>query len=342
MTVRPTRGLLAVLVTAVVLNLLTRVTGDAWLALGSAAAIALPLVSLLLRPSLGNLAVELKGPHSILAGTALEQSVVVTNTGRITSPPVSWRAAAPGLDPVELEVPGLSPGRSFEAALVRGAPSRGEYGGEVVTLTTTAPFGVLRWIREVPSTGHVLVHPRTDRGRALRPGRGRTGELGSSAVAGAGLEILGLRPFRPGDSSRAISQRASARHGRPVVLEREHEQHVGPGLVVIAAGGTVGATWEQHVSDAASVALAALREGRPVTLLSGAGGPQVPRATDPSAVLDFFAAVDRAGRLDVDEVRRAMRAVQPGGTCLFLRGQHAGLEPAKLGALDVHLEVLGA
>jgi uncharacterized protein (DUF58 family) len=339
-TVRPTRALATVLVIAVVLNLLTRVTGDAWLALGSAAAIALPLVSLVLRPALGNLSVTVKGPHSILAGTPLEQHVRITNNGRLPSPPLTWRDAVPGLDAVDVVVPGLSQGESFEATVMRGAASRGEYDGRAATLTTTAPFGVLRWVRTVPSTCHLLVHPRTDRGHALPPDGGRSGDVGSSTVAGTGIEILGLRPWRPGDPSRAVSQRATARHGRPVVLEREREQHVGPGLLVVAAGGSAGATWEQRIGYAASIALAALRDGRPVMLLSGYGGPQVARATDPTSVLDFFAAVDRAGRLDGDQVRRALRSIAPGGTCLFLRGQNAGFEAAKLGAVDVHVEVL--
>jgi uncharacterized protein (DUF58 family) len=319
-TVRPTRGCAGAVLVAIVLNLLARVTGDAWLALGSAAAIVLPVASLLVRPPLHVLNLDLRGPRSVLAGTPVEQVLVVTNCGRLASPPCTWR------DGIEVAVPALVPGETLTVPVPRPGLPRGRYDGTSATLTTTAPFGLLRWVRPAPHASILLVHPRTDRGRRLRPGGRLAGTTSSTPVAGSGLEILGLRPWRAGDSSRAVSQRATARHGRPVVLEREREASEGPGLLVLASGGSRGAEWERQVSYAASVAIAAVRAGRPVTLLAGQGGPVPPRALDVTAVLDFFAAVDGAGRLDPHATRAAQQAYHPGGTVLQLRGLSAGLQ----------------
>ncbi len=334
MTVRPTRGCAGAVLVAIVLNLLARVTGDSWLALGSAAAIVLPVASLLVRPPLAALHLDPQGPRSVLAGTPVEQTLVVTNTGRLASPPCTWR------DGVEVDVPALAPGETLTVRVGRPGLPRGRYDGARATVTTTAPFGLLRWVRPVPTSNVLLVHPRTDRGRVLRPGGQLVGATSSSPVAGSGLEILGLRPWRSGDASRAVSQRATARHGRPVVLEREREAAEGPGLLVLASGGSTGETWERQVSYAASVAIAALRAGRPVTLLAGEGGPVPPRVLDVAAVLDFFAAIDQAGRLDPGATRVAQRAYHPGGTVLQLRGLNAGLQISA--ASCCHHEVLDA
>ncbi len=338
-SVRLTKATFAAVVTAAVLQLLTRVTGVGWLALGSAAALAVPLASLVMRPALGSLEVELQGPEWVVAGAPLEQVLHVRNTGRRPTPPVNWVDRTGGLGPVEVGVPALGPGQSTQLPVLRQALSRGVYDRSSALLWTTAPFGALRWERAVPGGRVLRVHPHTDRGRRLIGGGRRTDQR-MAPVAGAGLEVLGLRPWRPGDSTRGVSARASARHGQPVVLEREREVDAGPALLVLAAGGGAGEAWERHVSTVASTALAALRDGRRVTMVVGAGGPLVPRTLDATGVLDVLAGIDRAGALPMAEVTQAMNAVHPGGTVLFLAGSKAGMGLGPGTGCCVH-EVLG-
>jgi hypothetical protein len=97
------------------------------------------------------------------------------------------------------------------------------------------------------------------------------------------------------------------------------------------------------VSYVASVTLAALREGRRVTLIAGSGGPTVPRTLDATSVLDFFAGIDKAGKIETDVARAAARTVHPGGTMLFLRGANSQLQIRTDGAATCcHREVLDA
>ncbi len=339
MSLRLTKASFAAVVVAAVLQLLTRVTGVGWLALGSAAALAVPLASLVMRPALGSLEVDLRGPERVAAGAPLEQLLYVRNAGRRPTPPGHWVDHTDGLGPVEVGVPALGPGQSVQLPVVRQALRRGVYDGSSALLWTTAPFGALRWERAVPGGRTLRVHPQTDRGRRLTGGGTRTDQR-TAPVAGAGLEVLGLRPWRPGDSTRGVSARASARHGRPVVLEREREVAAGPALLVLAAGGGAGDAWERHVSTVASTALAALRDGRRVTMVVGAGGPAVPRTLDATGVLDVLAGIDRAGALPIADVTLAMKAVHPGGTVLFLAGARAGMGLGKGTECCVH-EVLG-
>lgn len=338
-SVRLTKATLAAVVVAAVLHLLTRVTGVGWLALGSAAALAVPLTSLVMRPALDSLEVHLEGPERVVAGASLEQVLHVRNASRRSTPPAHWVDRTVGLEPAEVDVPALGPGQSTQLPVLRQALSRGVYDGASALLWTTAPFGALRWERAVPGGRVLKVHPESDRGRRLTGGGMRTDQR-TAPVAGAGLEVLGLRPWRPGDSTRGVSARASARHGRPVVLERERELAAGPALLVLAAGGSAGEAWERHVSTVASTALAALRDGRRVTMVVGDGGPVVPRTLDATGVLDVLAGIDRAGALSMADVKLAMKAVHPGGRVLFLAGARAGMGLGKGPGCCVH-EVLG-
>ena len=146
------------------------------------------------------------------------------------------------------------------------------------------------------------MHPVTDPGGRPPIGGAATATNRSVPVPGSGLEVLDLRPWRPGDARREVSARASARHGRPVVLQRERD--AGPALVVLAAGGGRGAAWERAVSAAASAALAALGAGHPPLVLAD----PPPGRIDSVGLLDFFAGLDEVGPLRGVDIRNAMHA----------------------------------
>lgn len=312
------RVLLLVLAAAVVLNLLARTSADPWLALASAALLVLPVVSLVLRPRLRDLAVEQRQLAPVAVGEQVEVLVRVRNTGRRWTPPARWQQRHPGLSPAELDVPALAPGQVHEQVLSRTATARGVYQGrvrrELTTLSTTAPFGVLRWTAPAEAAGLLVVHPVTTRAAVREAGLSLALTSRSVPVAGAGTEVLGLRHWRPGDALRDVSSRATARHGRPVVLQRERD--AGPSLVVVAEGGGEGPGWEQAVSAAASLALAALVDGRPPMLVAA----PAPSRVDALGLLDFFAGVDGTGPLSDGQVTSALRRVGRGGTVALLAG----------------------
>jgi uncharacterized protein (DUF58 family) len=333
--VAPTKALLVALLGAAVLHFLARTSADPWLALASAALVALPLASFAFRPALQGLEIRHAGPHRVVTGTSVELVVVVRNTGDRETPPVRWQHEHPALSPIELAIPGLLPGEQVELPAQRQALRRGVHHPVPGRLTTAAPFGLLSWSRpHLPHDLPLIVHPVTAAGRVL-DGGAPTATDRSVAVPGAGLEVLDLRPWRPGDSRREVSARASARHGQPVVLQRERD--AGPSLVVLAAGGGSGPSWEQAVSAVASSALAAVQAGHlPVVLAD----PQ-PGRLDATGLLDFFAGVDAAGPLRPGDVRTAAQRVGRGGTLLVLtpRGTEPGLAAAAAAAgcrLEVH------
>jgi uncharacterized protein (DUF58 family) len=148
--------------------------------------------------------------------------------------------------------------------------------------------------------------------------------------------VLGLRPYRPGDSATAVHARASARQGRPVVLERERE--TGAAVVVLCAGRGSGATWETLVERSCALAETAVREGRPPRLL--ATGLTAPVRPSTAAVLDWHAALDGAQPVDARTQAEAVRAAAHGGTVVLL-GAAAGDLRAACAAAGARLVVLG-
>jgi uncharacterized protein (DUF58 family) len=331
----PTRALLAPLLGALVLNFLSRTSADPWLALASGALVALPLVSLGLRPSLQALDVRHVGPYRVVAGETFDLEVVVRNTGQRETPPMRWQHQHPALSPVDVALPGLAPGEQVAVPCQRQALGRGVHRSTEGSVTTTAPFGLLRWSRpHQPSDRPLIVHPVTDPGGRPPDGGAATATDRSVPVPGSGLEVLDLRPWRPGDARREVSARASARHGRPVVLQRERD--AGPSLVVLAAGGGRGPAWERAVSAAASAALAAVGAGHPPVVLAD----PPPGRMDSVGLLDFFAGLDAVGPLRGVDIRNAIQQAGRGGTVLLVGPEGGSGVRSAASAAGCHLEVL--
>lgn len=310
MRVRPTRGVLLALVLAIVLHQLARTTDGGWLALAAAACLALPVVALVLRPRLADVRVQSE-PVRARVGSQVEQRLTVRNDGTRWSPLLRLTDSTPGLSRAVLAVPALPPGGSVTAVLPRRADARGWSSAAAVVLESSAPLGLLRVRRSVAVAGPFAVAPRA--ATARRPAEAGTGSSGSSRpVAGAGTEVLGLRPWRPGDGTAAVSARATARHGRPVVLERERES--GSALVVLCAAAGAGPEWERAVEQSCALAEDALRRGSAPRLVA-AGLPATGQGGD---VLEWHARLDQAGPADARTVASAVRAVGPGGGLVLL------------------------
>jgi hypothetical protein len=119
--------------------------------------------------------------------------------------------------------------------------------------------------------------------------------------------------MRSGDSARAVHWRSSARRGRLVVLERETPY--GGGVGVVVAGRAADPGWEPLVTATASAALAALADGRPVTLVARQPGLARLTTSDPTAALDWFAALTDPAWPGAAEVWAAVDG--PGGVLLM-------------------------
>jgi uncharacterized protein (DUF58 family) len=310
--VRPTRGVAGAILLAAVLHLLARITGGGWLSLAAGACLALPVAALLLRPRLDALQVT-SSPVQARVGDRVDVRLVVRNPGPRPSPPLRLTDRSPGLSPVVVAVPALRPGDEVAAVLPRTALTRGWSRSCAVELTTDAPFGLLRVLRRLEVPGPLVVAPRAVPAAELRAGGQGTG-VSSRPVAGAGSEVLGLRAWRPGDGARAVSARASARHGRPVVLERERD--TGAAVVLLCAGAGSGIAWDAALERSCALAEEAVRRGRAPVLLADL----LPAPAQPGlgAVLDWHARLDAAAMVQPATVTAAVRAAGPGGALVLL------------------------
>ena len=315
---RPTRTALWPLVGAAVLYGLAGQTGAGWLALGAMLSLAVPAVALLQRPRLGAVAVTAEPVHSRLGAPATDR-LVLANTGSRTTPDLTLVDDTALLGRVVVAIPALAPGTQVTVVVERSPACRGWSPARAVELSSAAPWGMVRARRMVDLVAPVVVAPRRI---PIAPGsRAGAGTGGTpSALAGLGTEVLGLRPWRPGDGAAAVSARATARHGRPVVLERESER--GSRLVVVCTGPGRGPAWEAAIERSCAVVEQALAQGRTPVLL--AAGLHHPGRADLRDALQWHAAVDGSLPLDASTAAAVRRAVGPSGAVVVL-GQPSAL-----------------
>ena len=102
-----------------------------------------------------------------------------------------------------------------------------------VVLRVLGAYGLAYWPARVPVDSTLVVRP----GRLSAEERRRATAGGGGSVmrkAGAGLELLQMRPYRAGDPPRSIDWRATARSGALVSREFGEDQHLEIVLMVDA------------------------------------------------------------------------------------------------------------
>jgi uncharacterized protein (DUF58 family) len=100
---------------------------------------------------------------------------------------------------------------------------RGRYPIQTPLLTTGFPFGLGHAHREITLEGELLVWPRTAPLASIPPIAGQALSIAATHSRHIGDEgdMVGVRPFRPGDSLRHIHWAQTAKHDRLVVCERQ-------------------------------------------------------------------------------------------------------------------------
>lgn len=192
----------------------------------------------------------------------------------------------------------ISPG-SAQVAAYRRTPSRRGIDQHVgFRIATRFPFGLFEKSRELAATGSLVVYPATDPTRV--PQRSRTQRDGTDGPVGAGRgdEILGVRPMRDGDDPRDIYWRKSTHLPRPVLRDRavEHRRqmdlHLDDVLPKEERTPAAADSFERRIREVASRAVAHVRAGDTVTVLttSGARARATP-STGADPVLRFLALI---------------------------------------------------
>lgn len=280
-----TRTALAPRFAGIALALLSVLTGSKWLLLLACACFALLVVALVMRPKLDQLTIGVRVPARTSVGSEFECHIEVTNTGTDWSPVMHATHHVELLDDITFRIEPFPPGAAATLALKRTAQRRGVATESSIELTTTAPLGLRLRKRAVDVPLRLIVHPAQV--PVVLPPPRAISDNADWVVSRSGVDVHGIREWRPGDDASQVHWRSSARRGRLVVLERELPKPGGLALVLAAAPSDD--AWERLVSVAAWTGVAAIRSGREVVLVSTVAGDAQPGPDDATTILDWCA-----------------------------------------------------
>jgi len=157
-----------------------------------------------------------------------------------------------------LELPSLAPGQSLDFTLELIPRRRGWLRFRGFRLSRPDPLGLINSVCRQQAPARLLVLPQRYPVATLELGGSRRYQpLGQMPVAhrGDSEEIIGLRPYQPGDPLKTLHWKSWARVGEPVVCEYRPEYLSRHALVLDTLGPAVApAMLEAAVSVAASLA----------------------------------------------------------------------------------------
>ncbi|HEU5102773.1 MAG TPA: DUF58 domain-containing protein [Roseiflexaceae bacterium] len=251
---------------------------------GEIVALALPLLvyagaALLGRPEAPKLeATRLFSAERVARGTPVTVSVSIANLGARPATVRLEDQVPPQLMLVEGQtrlLTRLAPGASAELEYIV-VGERGVYQFPGVQASVEDPLGLFRATALFHSTGQLFIVPEVSRLRRveIRPRRTHVyaGQI-PARQGGAGVEFYGLREYQPGDPTRWINSRATARNPQTVFVNQfEQERVADVGLILDARQQSdvrtrEGALFEYSIQAAAALADTFLHRGNRVGLL---------------------------------------------------------------------------
>jgi uncharacterized protein (DUF58 family) len=191
----------------------------------------------------------------------------------------------------------ISPKSAQVAAYRRTPPKRGRDVHVGFRIATRFPFGLFEKSREIASSGELVIYPAVDAVRLPASANGKTMGGDGSLGRGDGDEFLGLKVMRTGEDPRDIHWRKSAAAGQLVLRERAREARpeVKLSLDVLRpehAKDDWDIAFEKRVRDIASRAVAHLKRGDSISIVTNAGGhARGDRAVGADAMLRYLALV---------------------------------------------------
>ena len=163
----------------------------------------------------------------------------------------------------------VAPGRPVETTFDLAMPVRGRYEVAHVLLRERGLMGLFsREHRLPPPAARVEVLPQWEALQELRPLARRHRYLAGPVLVGrhgAGSEFFGLRGYQPGDPMDAVNWKQTAKRGKPIVNEQEHEAPADVVLVLDArehgnVGAGYGSTLEAGIRAVVSLSERAVRD----------------------------------------------------------------------------------
>ncbi|MFW5740915.1 MAG: DUF58 domain-containing protein [Myxococcota bacterium] len=171
----------------------------------------------------------------------------------------------------------ISP-RSAQVAAYRRKPHRrGRDKHTGFRVATRFPFGLFEKSLHYPLKGELIIYPAVDPVRLAHDAPGTNLACCDRVGRGTGDEVMGLRPMREGDDPRDIYWRKSTVPNEFVLKERAREARPDALLSLddlIPEGVNKdiwGVEFERRIREVASLAVALLRRGNGVKLLTASG-----------------------------------------------------------------------
>jgi len=193
----------------------------------------------------------------------------------------------------------ISPSSAQVAAYRRTPTRRGRDVHVGFRIATRFPFGLFEKSREVPSGGELVIYPAVDVLQLpAMPAQGRAAGADLVVARGHGEEFVGLKLMRPGEDPRDVHWRKSAAVGQLVMRERARETRPDITLTLDTirpdgAGDEWAAAFERKIRDVASRAVAHLKRGDRVAVVSiGSGTARADRTTGADPLLRYLALVE--------------------------------------------------
>jgi uncharacterized protein (DUF58 family) len=248
--------------------------------------------------------VTMQAPTEVIVGTPFDIQLVLHNTGKQSSAPlrIKYRifAEPPLLAPAVVYVDPISPGDTIVATVNRVPLRRGSVGPTVVAVDTIGSFGFFTSTRLVAGTRGLWAAPLAaapiDFPRVLST------EADGSGPMGPGLDVRGVREWRPGDAVRHVHWRSTARTGRIAVLEYGEPTIDKIGLFV--AGTMAEPRFEASLAIAASTVWRACDDGLSVVIAFA-------DAALPNNPLSFSRADSVPATLSLTSWHRVFAALRP-------------------------------
>jgi len=263
------------------------------------------------RVNLGRLTVSQFYPHSVYQHETFPLRTIVANRKRLLPSFMIAPDLPSGLDSAQRPFVVCAPARRSDSVhLDIVAPRRGLIKTEHMAVRSTFPVGLFEHGMTSSCSDEVLVYPAV---RRIHPSilamLSSEGDV-PARRRGNSRDFYGVREYSPGDDSRLICWKLSAKHNR--LMLREFERHEHRGMTIVFDGylndsGDSGEIelFEKGVSFCASLAWHYLREGYEVGLRTASrfvpprsGRKQVHR------VMEVLALIEPADPADVGRTDR--------------------------------------
>jgi uncharacterized protein (DUF58 family) len=221
--------------------------------------IALLIAALVFTPAfrLKNVTAHIAVPRRVTVGDEIAITVTLHNAGQNEQRAVRWEAPFLPWDGSfrgqASPVVNLPAGGRASSVIRACFVARGQHQLDPFRAVALLPLRLSQGAPLRTPSARFIVVPRVARVLSVTMPKNRRHQPGGVARAsrtGDATDLLGVRPYRPGDPMRDLHARSWARHGSPMVREYQEEYFTRFGIVLDTDGGVAS---RQHLEGALSL-----------------------------------------------------------------------------------------